>query len=328
MPLVLQLIILVLFVIGASFFAGSETGFVSWNTLKVGHRAASGDIVARWALFLLKHKDRVLSAQLIGNNICIVGATLVFASLVETVCYRCHWNPMELPSPESWFLTPFLALFGEMLPKSLYRIYPFRLTLRSIPILMGVYFVTFPFTWVFTSVTGLFKRAASKKGEPFMTKVREEMVLVAMEGSRTGTLFRSADRFIQNVLAMNEKKLRDVFTASNGADQNVVGNCFDAARTVGEVKRHMVDGEGILISDTDDSIDRYIPMSELAAISDDVRLSAIGKPLPRLDAGMNVPAAIRLLDVNQPFVLICGKDGVGLGVMTTHRLLREALRGR
>jgi Mg2+/Co2+ transporter CorB len=327
MPLALQLIILFLFVTGASFFAGSETGFVSWNPLKVGHRAASGDIVARWALFLVKHKDRLLSAQLIGNNICIVGATLVFASLVETVSYHYHWNLMELPSPESWFLTPLLALFGEMLPKSLFRMYPFRLTLRSIPVLMGVYFVTLPFTWAFTSVTGLFKRDISKKGESFMTKVREEMVLVAMEGSRTGTLFRSADRFIQNVLAMNEKKLRDVFTASNAADQTVTRNCFDSTRTAGEVKRQMVDGEGILIAEADNSITRYIPMSELAVLPDEVRLSAVGKPLPRFDADLNVPAAIRLLDVNQPFVLVCGKDGYCLGVMTTHLLLREALRG-
>ena len=160
-----------------------------------------------------------------------------------------------------------------------------------------------------------------------MTKVREEMVLVAMEGSRTGTLFRSADRFIQNVLAMNEKKLGDVFTASHAADKTVDGNCFASTSTAGAVKRQMVDGEGILITDADNCIRRYIPMSELATIPDEVRLTSVGIPLPRFDADLNVPAVIRLLDVNQPFVLVCGSDGSGLGVMTTNLLLGEALRG-
>ncbi|MBN1760465.1 MAG: DUF21 domain-containing protein [Chitinispirillaceae bacterium] len=327
MPIPLQLLLLTAGVIGAAFFAGSETGFVSWNPLKVSHRAANGDIVARWAQFLLKHKDRLLSAQLIGNNVCIVGASLAFASLVATVDQHVQWNLEELPSPESWVLTPLMVLFGEMLPKSLFRMYPFRLTMRSIPMLMGIYFLTLPFTWMFTSVTGLFRRNTPAKGESFMTKVREEMVLVAMEGSRTGTLFRSADQFIQNVLLMNEKKTGDVFSALKQEDRDGIHNCFDGNSEAGAVKRRVDDGEGILVRDGNGGLYGYVAMHDLAAAPDTVTIDSLSSPLPRLATGMTIPAAIRLLDVKVPFVMIQDTLGTALGVIATATFLRGALRG-
>ena len=203
----LEIAALMLFIAGASFFAGSETGFVSWNPLKVEHRAGGGDIVARWALFLIKNKNRLLSAQLIGNNVCVIGASLTFAALFETVDHALSWELSRIPSPESWFLTPFIVLFGEMLPKSLYRLYPFILTMRSVPLLMIVYFVTFPLTVPFFAASGFFRRSESVKGDSFMTKVREEMVLIALEGTKIGTLFKSADVFIQSILTLNEKRV-------------------------------------------------------------------------------------------------------------------------
>ncbi|MBD3392529.1 MAG: DUF21 domain-containing protein, partial [Chitinivibrionales bacterium] len=51
-------------VAGAFFFAGTETGFISWNPLKVTYRARQGSVAARWALYLMQHRGRVVSAVL------------------------------------------------------------------------------------------------------------------------------------------------------------------------------------------------------------------------------------------------------------------------
>ena len=50
-------VLLFIGICGSFFFAGVETGFVSWNPLKVSYRASQGDIYARWALHLLKYKE-------------------------------------------------------------------------------------------------------------------------------------------------------------------------------------------------------------------------------------------------------------------------------
>ena len=324
MPIILQCILLVMCIAGASFFAGSETGFVSWNTIKTGHRAAKGDIVARWAQFLLKHKDRVLSAQLIGNNVCIVGASLAFASLIESIDHRIAFDLASLPSPESWLLTPFLALFGEMLPKSLYRLYPFRLTMRSIPVLTGVYFITLPFTWIFTTVTGFLRRNRTLRGESFMTKVREEMVLVAMEGSKSGTIFRSADVLIQNVLEMNEKKVADVAGRLTKESTALMDNCFDEDRRVGEVKTMVTGSAGILVKTAEGSVDGYCTVLDLVSAHDDTPLRTLVKPLPCLEGERTVITVFRNVDERIPFVII--RDRNGSSIIETVHLLQGALQ--
>ena len=72
---------------GQFLFAGSETGFVSWNTLKVSHRAGEGGLLARWAVFLMNRRDALLAAVLIGNNIFIVGSTLAFLDIFERLSH-------------------------------------------------------------------------------------------------------------------------------------------------------------------------------------------------------------------------------------------------
>jgi hypothetical protein len=327
MVLILQCILLSLCITGASFFAGSETGFVSWNPLKVGHRAAMGDIVARWALFLIRHKDRLLSAQLIGNNICVVGASLAFASLIETMDHRFFWHLTSLPSPESWILTPFMVLFGEMLPKSLFRVYPFRLTMRSVPLLTGIYFITLPFTWIFTTVTGFLHTIKPVKGGSFMTKVREEMVLVAMAGSKNGTIFRSADVLIQNVLAMNDKKVGDVFAVAAKKNPGGALHRFDGRESVAGIRERVVDPAGILVCNEHGEVKGYVTILDLASAPDDAVLDSLCSPLPRLESSRSVLAILRSLDDKAPFIMVEGGKGTEPGIIKTADLLRGALHG-
>lgn len=195
---------------GSFFFSGSETGFVSWNPIKVGHRAAAGSIIAKWSLYLLNHKDQVLSTVLICNNLCNIGASLSFVIVFNSLDKLVPVDLGRIPSPESWILTPVMVLFGEVLPKTLFRTYPFRLTLKIIPVLLVFYFISHPFTWFFSKVLNLFRKEPPGFEESFRTKVREEMVLVALEGTKRGTLFESADVFINNVLKLKDKTISDV----------------------------------------------------------------------------------------------------------------------
>ncbi|MBN1308310.1 MAG: DUF21 domain-containing protein [Chitinispirillaceae bacterium] len=324
MEIALQTTLCLFFICGASFFAGSETGFVSWNPLKIGHRAVSGDIVARWALFLIKHKDRLLSAQLIGNNICVIGASLTFASLFKTIDSSVSWNLSRIPSPESWLLTPVIVLFGEMLPKSLFRIYPFLLTMNSVPLLMVVYFATLPFTFVFSVVTGMFWKNAPHRGESFMSKVREEMVLVALEGSKTGTLFKSADIFIQNVLALNEKKVGDMI---NTRDSTLNGIRFYAHECIGEVKKRIPDQPGIIVYTAGEAdIAGYISLFDLIQAPEEATLGSCCKPLPRFGTEQTMFSALRSADEESHFFIITDQSGSLTGIIDRMMLLKAAFK--
>lgn len=324
MTIILQIFLLLLCIAGASFFSGSETGFVSWNPLKLAHRAALGNIRAKWALFLMDHKDRLLSAVLIGNNVCVVGASLAFAVLFENIDSTVSWDLARLPSPESWLLTPLVVLFGEMLPKSLFRMYPFRLTMRSTPMLIIVYFVTLPFTMVFSMLTGMMKRDSHERGDSYMTKVREEMVLVALEGSRVGTLFRSADIFIQNVLAMNEKRVMDACVCSGNLLEAKGEMVFSADQTVGDARSQIKRNTGILVADKEGEISGFISLLDMVGTPDTMKLGDLSRPLPRLRSDKSMFSALReMYETSSRFFSICSPKGINLGVVETDMLLKN-----
>lgn len=326
MIILFYLLLLLLCVTGASFFAGSETGFVSWNPLKVSHRATQGDMVARWALELMNHKDRVLSAVLIGNNICVVGASLTFALLLENLNTMVAWDLKRLSSAESWLLTPFMVLFGEMLPKSLFRIYPFRLTMRSVPVLAAFYQLTRPFTWFFMVFTNLLRREPGRESAAFLTKVREEMILVASEGSKRGTLFDSADFFIQNFLTLSDKTVSDAFMLISDRDKGKVLRVDDS---VAYAKKNIPDGPGIIVFEKEGTTPfGYISLVTLATAADEQDLRAYCEPYTVLRADQSLLATIKeVTDSENRLFVVVDNQGATCGVIDSSLLLQVAFQG-
>jgi putative hemolysin len=280
MTLLLQTVFLIFCIAASSLFAGMETGFVSWNPLKLSHRAMRGDIVARWADFLMRHKDRLLSAVLIGNNVAIISASLVFKKFLESLDHAYSLELSNFPLAETLMLTPIMVLFGEMLPKSLFRLYPFRLTMHMTPPLMAIYYVTLPFTSVFSFFTDFLRKNKIPEGETYMAKVREEMVMVAQEGSASGTLFRSADKFIRNLMEINSKTIGEMYRSIVSAASSETGPVFDSSLSVGEVKECLAGQKVVLVGDHKTQIaGKFVALNDLVSAPDTAELGEISRPL-------------------------------------------------
>lgn len=279
--------------------------------------------MARWARFLVKHKDRLLSSQLIGNNVCNIGASLMFASLFGRLDNIVLWDLSRIPSPESWFLTPVIVVFGEVLPKSLFRIYPFQLTMNLVPVLMAVYLVTLPFTYTFSMLTGLFSRFNQHKGVPFMTKVREEMVLIALEGSKSGTLFKSADVFIQNVLTLHDKKVSDLVSSGKNTFPSTG---FFSNELVADVLPRLPEAPGILVFNLDkNTICGTVSLWDIIDAPSDATLGSLCKSLPALHAEQSLVSALRSTGDDNYFYSIEGDNKKKVGIIDTFTLLQAAI---
>ena len=130
-------------VIASFIFAGFETGFISWNPYKVEALAQQGSVTARLGLILQNNRAKVLTTVLVGNNIALVLMENSFNTLLGGI-------GLLLPTVvQSLLLTLFVVLFCELLPKSLYRIYSFRLTYGTIPFLSFFYFLVYPISLLF-----------------------------------------------------------------------------------------------------------------------------------------------------------------------------------
>jgi len=159
----------------ASFiFAGFETGLVSVNRLKVDHAKSAGDKKATLLNYLLDHQTQVISTVLIGNNIALVGMQASFATLTEILI------PAVLIAP---LLTILALIFCELLPKSLFRIYSYKMTLLFTGPIRFLTLLFSPITFLISGTT-----RSNSESETRGKIVQSELVSIATEGGRSKEL--------------------------------------------------------------------------------------------------------------------------------------------
>jgi len=321
------LILLLICILGSGFFSGSETGFVSWNPLKVSHAAARGDFAARLGMRLIKGRGRLLAAILMCNNVCNVGAALIFARLFERLDAAVPLDLSRIPSPESWFLTPVVLLFGEVIPKFLYRKNAFSMTLKSVPALFFFFYLASPIFWVL----GAFSKIFGVRAVPREADVREEIVLVAVEGVKRGNIFDCADRVMKNTLGM-KGKLAGAFAVGFGE--------WKERRTVYRRSQLLSEfsGDGgafadevVVFEDDYSGPAGYVSLLDAAAArrggGDLVTFGALLKPLPRLRAGMEALACLRRMPQNSPRYRLVLGEGAAAGILDKRALFEAAFIG-
>jgi putative hemolysin len=286
----LQLFLLAVCLTGVFLYAGSETGFVSLNRIKVSHLADGGVKSGRWCMYLFKNKTRFLSSILIGSNICIVGSSLFFNSLFlklsDTLPVLSH-----IPSPESWFLTPIVVLFCEMLPKSLFRLYSFELTLKFIPFLMASYFIFLPLSWVTSLITGEFRKRGKGDNSSKQT-LREEMVMVAAEGARTGAIFESSNSIIENVLRLKKLSMNELKLALKDVQKGIFFKT-DSVFTI--KKHHFKENEIIIYKENGVEPVGVVYLDELVGKDEHLLLASFLRPLVTVDMTSSVGAALKMI---------------------------------
>lgn len=118
------IILIVLFLISvvlSAFFSGAETGFVSCNRLRVRQLAEKEDeINAKRLLLYLNRPDNMLAVVLLGNNLVLMLGMIAITQLAGGI-----WATI--------IATPTFLLFGEIIPKSVFRTHPTRLSLFLLP---------------------------------------------------------------------------------------------------------------------------------------------------------------------------------------------------
>ncbi len=190
------LILLVLLL--QSFFAGYETGLVSLNVIRIEQLAAEGDRRAKLLRRMLRHVDRVLTMCLVGTNLAVVFGTLI----------------MVLQTGKWWTLvvyTPAILIFGELIPKSLFRQYATELVLALVYIARLFYVIFLPVVYV---VGGMTRLAGSVFGRhdriesPFLT--REDVQRVVAQGVASGTIEVEERKLIRGVMGLSDTMAKEV----------------------------------------------------------------------------------------------------------------------
>jgi putative hemolysin len=188
-------------------FSGAETGVYSISRVRLEAEAQEGRRSARLLARLLRDDATLLITLLIGNNLVLELLThLVESSVGE------HGLPDYVHEvTAAALLTPLVFLFGELIPKDLFRRRPHALLALVAPVISVFRWIVSPLAWPLALIALGMERLLGLRKEDFARILRrEEMVELLAESRRAGSLAPQAEELAHNVLVLRHTPLARV----------------------------------------------------------------------------------------------------------------------
>ncbi len=198
MELALQLFLLGLCVISSALFSGSEIGFYSLSRVQVDLEAHQGNRTSRIVRWLVRDESALLITLVIGNNLAMELATKVGDSLVGS-----RFGPRTGAVVVTLMLTPLLFLFGEALPKEVFRRRPHALIGLGAHFVLIVRLVFWPLErllWLLS--TGLERLLGLSSGVVASVRGAETVRAFFEAGRQSGALSERAAVLAYNALTL------------------------------------------------------------------------------------------------------------------------------
>ncbi len=184
----------------AGLFAGLETGMYRLSRVRLSIRAARGDAAAARLAHEYARPKRMLSTLLVANAIAGWCASFGVSEIFDRLGYS-EWESVAL---DLLILVPVVFLFGEVLPKDLFRVHADRWMPRYAGLLTALR-VLFTVTGIVPLVVGLGTLAARLLGTRQSAERMEARARVAAllaEGAGSGGLSETQLSFAERVFTM------------------------------------------------------------------------------------------------------------------------------
>lgn len=184
-------------------FSGIEAGILSVNRVRLKHRVKLRDRAALRLNRLLEQPERLLVTVLMVTNL-----MNIFAITLTTQEFVARFGARGYPLVLAVFL-PVYLLGLELLPKSLFRRFPYRaLAALTGPLRLADLLLS-PLHLIGSAVSGLlFKKRPAPERKLFVA--REDFKYLTIESERTGALGKEERQMIHNVVDFRAVTARDV----------------------------------------------------------------------------------------------------------------------
>lgn len=201
----IEIIIVFISLLLISFFSAAETALLSCNKIRMQHKMEKGSVNASVICKMTQNPHRVLATILIGTNLFVVTASILTTALfVEMFGLK---GAIIAPN----VMVPCILIFGEILPKSIARIFSDKLAFISVPLLVFFQKVFLPMVVIVEFLTDLIYkifRMKSAKKDHFLT--REDIELLVRQITKEGVLDRSEQGAIHQIFDFRYTKVSDI----------------------------------------------------------------------------------------------------------------------
>ncbi|MCQ2051275.1 MAG: hemolysin family protein [Bacteroidaceae bacterium] len=268
------LIILIIAIVLSALFSGMEIAFVSADKMRFEVELEKGDFSASILSRFFKKPLNYISTILVGNNIALVVFSAMLSRIMENLFpdFYHTTNTFLMALIDTVIGTMFVIVFGEYLPKMLFRIKSnTMLNLFAVPILF-FYVILYPISCFSMWLSKIMLKTVGanipeKIGEQTFTKVdldhfiQSSVQVSEDDADGTETSANQAEvKIFQNILEFSNVKVRDCMIPRN----EVV--YVDRKTSIEQLKVLFVNSglSKLLVCDGDiDNVAGYIHSSEL-----------------------------------------------------------------
>ena len=207
----LALAILICLVLSA-FYSGSETALVSVNKIRINQLVESENVRASIVHRLVESPQRMLALTLVGTNLANVLIAQLGAGLVDRGLPNLAVSLQGLIATVG--ITTLLLIFGEILPKTIFRVKADALALRYAYLLRLSELVLAPLIFFVQTLTQLIVKLIDRGAStPSPDAQREELRLLATMGERSGNLYTDQRRMIHSLLNLQDRTVAQVMVS-------------------------------------------------------------------------------------------------------------------
>jgi putative hemolysin len=189
----------------SAFFSGIETGVISLSRVHLKQREEKGDRSARTMSNLLRAPERLLTTILLGNNLINVTATVVFLLWAGRL-----WGLQRAELLTPLLLTPLILVFGEILPKAVFRHKADTLSLTFVGALRVTTILFAPGVNLLLRITKRMTRFLGRPEEQSPFIGREEIRLMFVGGEQSGAIEKDERELIKGVIDFGTATVREI----------------------------------------------------------------------------------------------------------------------
>lgn len=194
----------------SAFYSGSETALVSVNKLRINQLVEAKDKKALIIHRLVEAPDRMLALTLVGTNLANILIAQYGDRLTEQVLPNLSGRKIQ-GVISILYVTILLLIFGEILPKTVFRVKADILALRYAVLLRISEYILAPLIYFVQIVTKFLVRIVDRgTSEPNVDAQREELRLLATMGEQSGNLHTEQRRMIHRLLNIQDRTVRQV----------------------------------------------------------------------------------------------------------------------
>ncbi len=216
----------------SAFFSGTETGYMSVSRVRLRHSGLGSTERGQRLLEQLKHIEDPILTCLVGTNLFNVMVSAVATmALTERFGQDGQWLAVVIVSA-------LVIVFGEILPKVIYREFPEVMTLASVPVIGVAMVLLTPVRGLLRAYTGIWHRLVPKgEGETGEELDRRNLAALLLTNSppmQGDHRFATAvDRFMELASLTLGPIMRPLDQLVTVGPETTVGACLEVAAQSG-----------------------------------------------------------------------------------------------